>query len=118
MRTFSYNAAVLCVSGDVLIASYSIDCTLTCKSIRSNNGPDNLLIYFTICWREHTHCLFLSPKNPHGHGFNAATSKNYAGNETLCGTREIETVLLSRGWRNASSVSRLNSVNSSKNKMP
>ena len=47
--------------------------------MRSSNGPDSFSRYRAMCAGLQLQCLFLSPKNPQGHGLSAATSKNEAG---------------------------------------
>ena len=90
--------------------------TLTRKSNRSSNGPENLRKYLERAASSHTQAPGVP--TPHGHGFAAATNKNRAGNESDVRARETCTTPSSNGWRNASSTLGANSPSSSKNNTP
>ena len=60
-------------------------------SIRSSSGPLIRVRYFSTCIGLQLQCRFGSPRNPHGHGFIAATSITFAGNVTDPIAREIVT---------------------------
>ena len=55
---------------------------------------------------------------PHGHGFEHATSWNAAGNVSDTGWREMRTTRSSSGWRSASSALGANSPSSSRKSTP
>jgi len=87
-------------------------------SIRSSSGPLIFPMYARICRCVQWHSRRGSVRYPHGHGFSAATSMSRAGNVSVAVARLIVTTPSSNGCRSTSSVCRLNSGNSSRNRTP
>ena len=69
--------------------------TATRKSNRSSNGPENLRKYRARAASSQVQAPGVP--SPHGHGLDAATSKNYAGITTLVRARAKRTTPCSRG---------------------
>ena len=71
--------ALLSAAAVADISSRETGVTYTCRSIRSNNGPEMRPIYRRTAEGVHVHSFVGWLQKPHGHGFIDATSVKFDG---------------------------------------